>query len=152
MRKAEIRRQRRHEERQKTQRTNAKSKHTKRQKANSRTTERKEGRTKEKGTHTARCSFTTAPDSSNAVSKRPAPNPNFLFGRGVGFSLSGCRPTCSKSWRLGSQRGLCRSTRETRLRKEVEGKQFEGKQLEGNKFESMKKAPDVHSPFLAWGI
>jgi len=38
------------------------------------------------------------------------------------------------------------------LRKEVEGKQFEGKQLEGNKFESMKKAPDVHSPFLAWGF
>jgi hypothetical protein len=38
------------------------------------------------------------------------------------------------------------------LRKEVEGKQFEGKQLEGNKFESKKKAPDVHSPFLAQGI
>ena len=106
----------------------------------------------EKGARTARYVLMISPDSSNTVSKRPAPNPNFLFGRGVGFSLSGCCPTCSKSWRLGSQRGLCRSTRETRLRKEVEGKQFEGKQLEGNKFESKKKAPDVHSPFLVLGI
>ena len=86
-------------------------------------------------------------DSSKTVSKRPAPNPNFLFGRGVGFSLSGCCPTCSKSWRLGSQRGLCRSTRETRLRKEVEGKQFEGKQLEDNKFESRKRRPTFTAHF-----
>ena len=101
-------------------------------------TKRKEQNT-EKGALTARYVLMITPDSSNTVSKRPAPNPNFLFGRGVGFSLSGCCPTCSKSWRLGSQRGLCRSTRETRLRKEVEGKQFEGKQLEGNKFESKKR-------------